>query len=180
MNDIPRKKMKGKLENHEVHSLGHRAFYLFLFRRTKYIVIVLAVLGLIWYAAVKWVPADYSAIAFYVAQVASLAAAAILFMIVFRAYLEYRYYTYTFTDQAFLMTSGVIIQREFAAPYHQIQHVIIKRTMSDRAIGVSQILIYLAGADKEESQMKLVLPAISKKKAKLVQGELLARMQQKA
>ena len=109
-----------------------------------------------------------------------LVAGAIIFLVAFRAFLEYHYYTYVFTDNAFIMTYGIIVQRELAAPYHQIQHVIIKRTMLERAVGVSQILIFLTGADKEESQMKIILPAISGRKAKLVQKELLTRMRPNA
>ena len=167
-----------RLEDHKVHSLGHRAFYFFLFRRLKFIAIIVIVVGLLWYGE-GWVPMEYAPFAFYGAQLATAIGIAILFLIAFRAFLEYRYYTYTFTEEAFLMTYGVIVHRELAAPYHQIQHVILKRTMSDRAVGVSQILIFLAGADQEESQMKIVLPAIGKKKAKLVQKELLVRMRQR-
>jgi membrane protein YdbS with pleckstrin-like domain len=162
----------------KVRSLGHRAFYLFLLRRWKFIAIVAIVVWALWYAE-RWVPMDYAPFAGYAVWVAMLVGGALIFLVVFRAFLEYRYYTYAFTKDAFLMTYGVIVQKEVAAPYHQIQHVVINRTVSDRAIGVSQIVIYLAGADKEESQMKIVLPGVGKKKAKLVQGELLVRMRQK-
>jgi membrane protein YdbS with pleckstrin-like domain len=178
MDDTALKYRGGKLETNKVHSLGHRAFYLFLFRRIKYIAIVVIVVAFLWYAE-RWVPVVYMPYAIYAVKIIMLLAAAILFLIVFRAFLEYRYYTYTFTEEAFIMTYGVVIQRELAAPYHQIQHVILKRTLFERAMGVSQIIIFLAGADKEESQMKIVLPAVGSQKAKLVQKELLVRMRQK-
>ena len=177
MSDVIRKSRGGKLEPHQVHTLGHRAFYLFLLRRFKYIAIIVIVVGCLWYAE-RWVPMIYMLYAIYVVNMAIVGGGAIFLLIIFRTFLEYRYYTYTFTDEAFLMTYGVVIQRELAAPYHQIQHVIIKRTLFERAMGVSQLIIFLAGANQEESQMKIILPAVSSQKAKLVQKELLVRMRQ--
>ena len=176
MSDIAGKNRGKKLETNRVHSLGHRAFYFFLLRRSKLIAIVVIVVGFLWYAE-RWVPMEYAPFTSYAVWVAMLVTIAVIFFIAFQAFLEYRYYTYAFTDEAFIMTYGIIVQRELAAPYHQIQHVIIKRSVFERAVGVSQILIFLAGADKEESQMKIVLPAVSGRKAKLVQKELLMRMQ---
>lgn len=175
MSDATVKHRDKKLKTDRVHSLGHRAFYIFLLRRSKPIVIVAIVVWAMWYAE-RWVPMDYAPFTSYAVFVAMLIAGATFFFIAFQAFLEYRYYTYAFTDEAFIMTYGIIVHRELAAPYHQIQHVIIKRTIFERAIGVSQILIFLAGADKEESQMKIVLPAVDSQKAKLVQKELLIRM----
>jgi hypothetical protein len=42
-------------------------------------------------------------------------------------------------------------------------------------VGVSQIIIYLTGAERESGHTKIVLPGVGRKKAKLVQKELLVR-----
>jgi uncharacterized membrane protein YdbT with pleckstrin-like domain len=161
------------------HSLGHRAFYFFLSERLKLMIAVVVVVGLMWYG-MQFVPTDYAVWANYTADIATLIGVALLVSIVFRSFLEYRYYTYTFTDEAFIMTYGVMLRKEVAAPYHQIQNVVVQHTVLNRAMGVCQISIFLAGADKEASQMKVVLPAVGRKKAKLVQKELLVRMKHKA
>ena len=153
----------GGFDNERTHSLGHRAFYFFLSQRLKLIVVVAIVVGLLWYV-LGFVPADYAVWAMYAAKIATLIGIAVLVFVVFRSFLEYRYYTYTFTDEAFIMTYGVMLRKEVAAPYHQIQNVVVQHTVLNRAMGVCQITIFLAGADKETSQMKVVLPAVSKKK----------------
>ena len=89
--------------------------------------------------------------------------------------MEYHFYTYTFTDEAFIMTSGYIVRNELAALYHQIQNVNIQRGPLDRLAGVSQIVIFMNGSEHSGAHNKIVLPAVGKTKAKLVQKELLVR-----
>ena len=55
MSDIAGKNRGKKLETKRVHSLGHRAFYFFLLRRSKLMAVVVIVVGLLWYAE-RWVP----------------------------------------------------------------------------------------------------------------------------
>ena len=93
-------------------------------------------------------------------------------------YMEYHFYTYMFTDEAFIMTSGYIMRNELAALYHQIQNVSIQRRPLDRLAGVSKIVIFMNGAEKDAAHNKIVLPAVGKTKAKLVQKELLMRARQ--
>ena len=80
-----------------------------------------------------------------------------------------------FTDEAFIMTSGYIVRNELAALYHQIQNVSIQRNPLDRLVGVSRIVIVMTGSEHDAAHNKIVLPAVGKTKAKLVQKELLIR-----
>ena len=45
-------------------------------------------------------------------------------------------------------------------------------------VGVSKIVIFMNGAEKDAAHNKIVLPAVGKTKAKLVQKELLIRARQ--
>jgi putative membrane protein len=152
------------MENHKKHSLGHRAFFLFLSRRIKFA----------WYAE-RWVPIEYLYLSDYIVKIILLLSCAYLFMILFYTYMEYRFYTYMFTEEAFIMTEGYVVRNESAALYHQIQNVNIQRSPLDRLTGVSQIVIFMTGAEKDTNHNKIVLPGVGKKKAKLVQKELLVR-----
>lgn len=162
------------MDNHKKHSLGHRAFFIFLASRLKIPILLFAVSFGIWYSE-RWmtgVNLDWTA---YAAQLAFVVSGAYFLLIFCLTYVEYRVYTYTFTEEAFLMTSGLAVRNEVAALYHQIQNVNISRSPLDRLIGVSQIVIFMTGTDREMGHNKIVLPAVGKKKAKLVQKELLIR-----
>lgn len=162
------------MENHQKHSLGHRAFFLFVSRRMK-LVIFLAVLTLaVWYSE-RWLPADYLPWGDYATKLTGLLTLGYFSIILVLTYMEYRVYTYTFTEEAFLMTSGLATRNEVAALYHQIQNVNISRSMLDRTMGVSKIIILMTGSDRDAMHNKIVLPAVGKTKAKLVQKELLVR-----
>jgi len=52
------------------------------------------------------------------------------------------FYTYMFTDEAFIMTSGYIVRNELAALYHQIQNVNIQRNPLDRLAASARSLFY--------------------------------------
>jgi|SRR5581483_4753374 len=156
------------------HSLGQRAFLLFLSRRIKFVLFLFALVAGAWYVE-RWLPPDYLLWGIYVTQ-ALLVIAITYFVIIFvRTYLEYRYYTYLFTDDAFIMTFGYVVRNEVATLYHHIQSVNIERSMLDRMIGVSKLVIVMIGSERESRRNQTVLPAIGKKKARLVQGELLRR-----
>ena len=162
------------LENHKKHSLGHRAFILFLSRRIKFVIFLFALTAFAWYAE-RWVPFEYLYLSDYGLKILALLAGAYLFMILFYTYMEYRFYTYMFTEEAFIMTQGYVVRNELAALYHQIQNVNIQRGPLDRITGVSQIVIFMTGTEKDAAHNKIVLPGVGKTKAKLVQKELLHR-----
>jgi len=162
------------IEDHRKHSLGHRAFLLFLSRRLPPVVFWALFATAVWYSE-RWIPDGYGVFAGYAAKLLFLVAGAYFIMILLRAWLEYRYYTYTFTEEAFMMTYGYVTRKEVAALYHQIQNVNIERSVFDRLAGVSQVVIMMTGSEHGGGQSKIVLPAVGKTKAKLVQKELLVR-----
>jgi membrane protein YdbS with pleckstrin-like domain len=130
-----------------------------------------------WYSE-RWAPPYYAPFVDYGVNLLALFSVLYFLAIILWTYMEYRVYTYTFTDEAFIMTSGYIIRTELAALYHQIQNVSIQRNPLDRLAGVSQIVIFMNGAEKDAAHNKIVLPAVGKTKAKLVQKELLIRARQ--
>jgi uncharacterized membrane protein YdbT with pleckstrin-like domain len=160
-------------ENRKKHHLGHRAFTLFLFSRIKFLFFLIVLTVGIGYA-VQYLPPNYLLWAPFIVKLAIAITVAYFVFIFLRTYLEYRYYTYLFTEEAFIMTSGYMLRSEVAALYHQIQNVNILRGPLDRLIGVSRIMILMTG-DKSNAQNQLILPGVGKTKAKLVQQELLTR-----
>jgi membrane protein YdbS with pleckstrin-like domain len=162
------------MENFKKHSLGQRALLRFVFKRIKIFLILIVVAFAAWYAE-RWVPGEYAPYAAYAVQmlfVVTAITAAVLFLY---AYLEYHYYTYSFTDEAFIITYGYVVRNEVAAVYHQIQNVNIRRGVLDRFMGVSEIVIFMTGADRTSHQNQISLPAVGKTKARVVQQELLQR-----
>ncbi len=162
------------MEDHQKHSLGHRAFLLFLMRRIRGVILLGALIFAVWYGE-RWMPQGYLGWGDYAVRFLLIFTAAYFFFIFVRTALEYRYYTYTFTEDAFVMTYGYIMRNEIAALYHQVQNVNIHRAPLDRLVGVSQIVIFMTGSEKDAAHNKIVLPAVGKTKAKLVQKEILAR-----
>jgi membrane protein YdbS with pleckstrin-like domain len=160
------------MDDNRKHHLGHRAFFLFFWKRLGGLVVMALVIVGWWYVG-RWLPADWLPWWGYGLEVVSLIGVAYLLIALFRTYLEYRFYSYTFTEEAFIITYGVMVRNEQAALYHQIQNVSVRRGVADRLVGVSSILIFLDG--DESGHAKIVLPAVEKKKAKLVQKELLIR-----
>jgi len=162
------------MEDHKKHSLGRRAFFLFLSKRTKAAVFLFIVTGALFWSE-RWVSADYVMWVDYIAKLLLLISFGWLAFVLFRTYLEYRYYTYMFTEEAFIMTYGYFVRNEVAALYHQIQNVNIYRSPGDRLAGVSKVVIFMTGNEKDSPHNKIVLPGVTKMKAKLVQKELLVR-----
>ena len=167
------------MDNGKKHSLGQRAFLVFLFRRIKFAAFLFALTLAAWYAE-RWIPADYARWGTYATHFL-LAASIALFVFIFtQTYLEYRYYTYLFTEEAFIMTYGYIMRNEIATLYHHIQNVNIERSALDRAIGVSKIIILMTGSDRDINRNQIVLPAVGKTRARMVQNELLRRARRHA
>jgi len=162
------------MDNHKKHSLGSRAFTFFLLKRIKIAAFLFILAGALWYSA-QWLPEYYLMWSEYAAKLIGLLGGAYFVLMFAITYLEYRFYTFMFTEEAFIMTFGYITRKEVAAVYHQIQNVNINRGPLDRLTGVSQMVIFMTGAEREPGHNKIVLPTIGKAKAKLVQKELLMR-----
>ena len=164
------------MENHRKHSLGNRAFILFLSKRIKLVIFLFALTAAAWYSE-RWLPPYFTYAPFLDYGVKMLLLVSILYFlaIFLYTYMEYHFYTYMFTDEAFIMTYGYIVRNELAALYHQILNVSIQRNPLDRIAGVSKVVIIMIGAEHDATHNKIVLPAVGKAKAKLVQKELLMR-----
>jgi uncharacterized membrane protein YdbT with pleckstrin-like domain len=132
-----------------------------------------------WYGE-RWLPSDYLFWGDYVTQMAFLLSSCFFGYVFLRTYFEYRYYTYFFADDAFIMTYGYIVRNEVATLYHHIQNVNIERGVLDRLIGVSQINIMMTGSDRDTHRNQITLPAVGSTKARLVQAELLKRARRHA
>jgi membrane protein YdbS with pleckstrin-like domain len=167
------------MDNNKKHSLGHRAFFIFFAKRLKGVIFLAILTGVAWYAE-RWLPQSYLYWADRAVIIIGAVSAAYLLIALFETWLEYHYYTYTFTEEAFLMTYGYLVRNEVAALYHQIQNVSIQRTIGDRLVGVSRIIIFLTGSERESGHTKIILPGVGGKKAKLVQKELLVRARKMA
>lgn len=167
------------MDNLKKHSLGSRAFTLFFLKRITIPFFLFAFTFAAWYSE-RWVPLEYLPFADYAAKILLYLSIAFFVLVLLRTYLEYRYHTYTFTEEAFIITYGYIIRNEIAAVYHQIQNVNIKRSPLDRLVGVSQVVIFMTGSDRETSRTQIILPSIGKTKARLVQKELLMRARKHA
>src|SRR3989344_2693411 len=167
------------MESHITHSLGHRAFFIFLFRRIKMSLFLFLLAGLTWYyrsavsaAYVTWMDFAWKTILL----IATVFFSAILLW----TYLEYNRHTYRFGEEAFMVMCGYVVRDEVAVVYHHIQSVNIRRKPMDRIVGVSQIVIIMTGTDRESQRSQIVLPALARDKARLVQNELLARARKHA
>lgn len=162
------------MEDHKKHSLGKRAFVLFFSKRIKLVIFLFVLTAAAWYSE-RWTPMTYAPFVDYGVELLALFSVLYLLAMLLWTWMEYRFYTYTFTDEAFIMTYGYIMRTELAALYHQIQNVSIQRGPLDRLAGVSQVVIFMNGSERDAAHNKIVLPAVGKTKAKLVQKELLMR-----
>ncbi len=161
------------------HVLGQRAFTLFLFKRIKFALFLFLLSWVAWRYE-HLAPEEYTLWVTLGVQLLFALSMAYFALILIRTFLEYRRYTYRFTDEAFIVTEGYLVRNEFGAVYHQIQSVNIRRTPLDRMIGVSQLVILMVGPDRESRRAQIVLPGVGKTRAKLVQKELLIRARKHA
>jgi uncharacterized membrane protein YdbT with pleckstrin-like domain len=177
--DVSQAGAKYKLDNGKKHSLGQRAFLIFLFPRLKWVVFLAALTVGFWYAE-RWVPVDDVQWGIFATHIVFAITVAFFVFVFFETYMEYRYYTYLFSEEAFIMTYGYMTRNEIATLYHHIQNVNIERSVLDRFIGVSKLIILMTGSDRETHRNQIVLPAIGRKKARIVQTELLRRARRHA
>lgn len=168
------------MEDRQVHRLGHRAFMLFLSRRSKFAVLLFVITGAAWFISVQWLPQPFRYWGDYVTELLLLISIAYLLMILLRTYIEYHVYTYMFTRNAFVVTKGYMAHTETATLYHQIQNVNIERNMTDRMTGVSSLVIFLSGGQHDSPHNRIALPGMAVRQARRVQKELLVRARRHA
>jgi membrane protein YdbS with pleckstrin-like domain len=155
--------MQPTLDLEATHRLGSRAFLLFWTRRTRWSVLFLFVLAGIWLSKVVLPGRTFQIIA----------GLALLWFIAasFRAYFEYKSYAYRFEREFFKLIRGYLARQEIGVVYHQIQTVSLRHGFWDRTMGISHLVIIMTGNRDEPSEV--ILPALDRRKARLVQEELL-------
>ncbi len=163
-----------QFQGQRIHFFGQRAFLLILLRKMKIPLIFFCIAALATYAS-SFASPDVAPWIAYAGQVTLVAAIALTVLLGILAYIEYRANTYTFSNEAFVMTTGIAMRKEVAALYHQIQNVNINRSPMNRLLGVSEVIIFMTGADRDSEHSMITLPAIARHKAKMVQQELLSR-----
>ena len=151
--------------------LGGKAFLFFLSKRSKLPVLLLAVI-IVWWTQQDRLSPQYLYLSNYALKLAILLWVAFTAFKLLRTYFEYRGYEYRFDDEFFQITRGYITKQEIGVVYHQIQNVTLRRGMMDRISGVSHLIIMMAG-HPDQRQAQVVLPALNKEIARLIQKELL-------
>lgn len=154
----------------ERYRLGKRAFFLFLAQRIKLSIFILAAVFLFWYFE-DAIPPAYAIFNTYILEFGLLLFASVLLLIVVRTYFEYKGYSYKFEKEYFAITKGYMIKNELAIAYHQIQHVNVRRNLLDQMLGICHLTLVTAGSNN--MQDSIVLPAVGKTRARIVQQELM-------
>lgn len=158
----------------KVQRLGPKAYFIFLSKHLKYIILTLLLAVGAWYARYI-VPESYADIMGTVFWSAVAIGAIIIAYVCIYNYLEYKAYTYFFGEEAFIVRYGYVVDNEVALMYHHIRNVNIDRYIPDRVMGVSQLQIVMVGTPDEKHAQGMVLPALDRKVARVVQAELLRR-----
>ena len=154
------------------YHLGPRAFYLFFSKRVKLPIFMLMILAAYLFWGKQFVPIEWGFLADYIVKLWILLFSGVLTFKIFRTFFEYKGYAYKFEDEFFLVTRGYFVKHEYGIVYHQIQNVNIKRDLFDRGIGVSQLIIVMSSAQSGPNR-DLLLPALDRHRAKMLQQELL-------
>ncbi len=93
--------------------------------------------------------------------------------------LVYKSSGFLLADDALRIRRGVFTREETAIPYHQIQNIDIRRTMTQRIAGLSRLIIHTAsgeGEGKEGAPDENVIVSIDEEVAERLQAELLKRI----
>ncbi len=158
----------------ETHRLGIRAFLLFLSRHLKWPIIFFVVLAALWIER-GVVPIDYQIWSDYALRVLFLCWLGLAVFMFLRSFFEYRGYSFQFDDEFFRVNRGYFLKQEMGIVYHQILHVTVRRGILDRAVGVAHLIIVTNVGGGNGAFSEIILPALDKTKARLVQRELLKK-----
>ncbi len=90
---------------------------------------------------------------------------------------------FTLGEDALTLRHGVFTKEEFAIPYRQIQNIEIERTLGERFLGISKLIIQTAGHENDEEEKKDdsegIIPAVDRDIAVSLETELLKRANHK-
>ena len=155
------------------HRLGTRAFFFFLSRRLKWVLIFLIALIVLWTQKDRF-PVEYHDWSDYGFSVLLYIWIGFFVFILIRSFFEYRGYSFEFDEEFFRVNRGYFLKHEMGIVYHQIQYVTVKRSLFDRSVGVGHLII-VTNVGGSSGLSEIVLPALDKTKARLVQRELLRK-----
>lgn len=161
--------------------LGIKTFWLFALRAGQP-AFFFVLMSIVLFIAKSYVPLQFAQ---YTSYVTGAALAFIGLAIIIAAFgllsgwLTYINYTFVLDTDAFKIRKGVFSHEETALPYRQIQTIDLKQSLTDRMIGVSQLVILTAGhEDANESvagESEGEFPVIDSELASALRDELLKR-----
>ncbi len=114
-------------------------------------------------------------IAAWIALALFVLSAVIAFVVSWLIYVNFKF---MLGDDALKISRGVFSKTEEAIPYRQIEDVDIERSLSDRMMGVSRLVILTSGREDEKDgkdESEGVLPVLDRALAEQLQAELLKR-----
>ena len=93
-------------------------------------------------------------------------------------YLRYVTYKFCLADDALLIEQGILNKERVSIPYRQVQNINLNRSIIDRLLGVSHLIILTAGHDDDDPgdrnyESEGHLPLLNKHRAEQIQAELL-------
>jgi len=167
------------------YPLGTRTLIVLILQRCFFIIILFIGLfvGLFF---LQYVPTKYIIIALYVFLGYLMVLVLLTVFGVFLGWLEYSRYEITLTDKSLKMQRGLISVEQVGIPYRYVQDIKIERSLLDQIIGVSEIMITIAGSEQQEIHPgegsggnihRVILPAVERKIAQQIQEIVLNRAQ---
>jgi uncharacterized membrane protein YdbT with pleckstrin-like domain len=166
--------------NNVYQNLGPKTFWFFVSERTKASMIFFVIALILAVVRVQnFVPPEMTGLLRAVSWGVFIIAI-IAFLVAFiSAKLAHKSFGFLLSEDALKIRRGVMLQEEKAIPYRQIQNIEIERTLSQRMIGLSRVVISTASHDdpntKHENESHNVLPAMDADIAVKFQTELLRR-----
>lgn len=167
------------------YPLGTRTLISLVIKRCFFIIVLLIIL-FIGLFALQYVSAEYINVALY-AFLGYLVLLILLSVIgIFLGWLEYSRYEITLSDKSLKMQRGLISVEQVGIPYRYIQDIKIERSLLDQILGVSELMVTIAGSEQQEihpgegtggNLHRVMLPALERKIAHQIQEVVLNRAQ---
>lgn len=73
-------------------------------------------------------------------------------------YVRYRAWRYTLRDDHAYLEHGIFVKVRTMVPYVRVQHIDTRRTVTDRVLGLSRLVIYTAGSRGADVTIPGLLP----------------------
>ena len=122
----------------------------------------LAIIWLIGIAGVAFVDEDHIVFGMRLPTFALMSALAISAMVLLPLYfyytLEYKAYTYEFTEQAIVVRNGILSTNEVTIPYAHISRIEAERSVLERLIGLVSVEIVTPGP--KELEVNHIIPGL--------------------